>query len=439
MPNETPHARELGAFCIMRILLAFTLTIAVAIPALAEAFEPGTLRAGVAVRDITPDPLLPVTGGIGIPNPATEQKGDLTVRALVIGNDEAMTAFASVDVIGFPRVLGDRVRDRVTGIPREAILIGCTHTHSAPDVYSFVMPDGTHTADPDWVEFVVDQLTAALQEARDSMEPVGVRINTDELQGQIAFNYYAPQLYDPRGSVLQFVRPDGTNLATLLNYASHPEVLGNNQGILSPDFCGPFYDRIEAQGGGIGIYMNGANGGMITADNRGEDGRSIRTWEECIRIGELMADETLRIAAEAPVQTSPAIYTAEVEVLIPCDNENFRYLIGGSPLGYELDEDFNAATLINLVNIGNAQIVTIPGEAMANIGYYLKRNMNGEHNLLFGLTQDAFGYIITKEDYDSFRRYEYITRTSMGEGTADIVMSTALSLVEDAPEPVASE
>ena len=423
----------------MRILLTLTLTLCAAFPAMAQAFEPGTLRAGVAVRDITPDPLLPVTGGIGIPNPTTEQKGDLTVRAIVIGNDETIVAFASVDVIGFPRVLGDRVRARVEGIPSDAILIGCTHTHSAPDVYSFVMPDGTQTADLDWVDFVVDELTAALQEARDSMEPVGIRINTDELRGQIAYNYYAPQLYDPRGSVLQFVRPDGTNLATLLNYASHPEVLGSNQGILSPDFCGPFYDRIEAEGGGIGIYMNGANGGMITADNRDEDGRSQRTWEECIRIGELMADESLRIAAAAPIQVSPAIYSTEVEMLIPCDNENFRFLIGGSPLGYELDEDFNAATLLNLVNIGNAQIVTIPGEAMPNIGYYLKRNMAGEHNLLFGLTQDAFGYIITKEDFGSFRRYEYITRTSMGEGTADILMETVFALVEAAPAPKASE
>lgn len=423
----------------MRTLLAFSLTCLLAASAVSEAFEPGNLRAGAAVRVITPDPLLPITGGIGMPTQATEQKGDLTVRALVLGNDEQIVAFASVDVVGFPRVLGDKVRARVTGIPADAILIGCTHTHSAPDVYSFVLPDGTETADSDWVAFVVDQLTEALQEARDSMEPVGVRINTDEAQGKIAYNYYAPQLYDPRANVMQFVRPDGTNLATLLNYASHPEVLGSNQGILSPDFCGPFYDRIEAQGGGIGIYMNGANGGMVTADNRGPDGRSLRTWEECIRIGELMADETLRIAAAAPIQPSPAIHAREVEVLIPCENPNFLFLIGGSPLGYELDEDNNAATLMNLVNVGDAQIVTIPGEAMPNIGYYLKRNMSGEHNFLFGLTQDAFGYIITKEDFGSFRRYDYITRTSMGEGTADIVMETALRLVEEAPTPERAE
>jgi hypothetical protein len=68
------------------------------------------------------------------------------------------------------------------------------------------------------------------------------------------------------------------------------------------------------------------------------------------------------------------------------------------------------------VNLGNAQILTIPGEALPNIGYYLKRKMQGEHNLLFGLTNDAFGYILTREDYDSFKRYRYISKPAWVKG-----------------------
>jgi hypothetical protein len=75
---------------------------------------------------------------------------------------------------------------------------------------------------------------------------------------------------------------------------------------------------------------------------------------------------------------------------------------------------------VNVVSVGNAQILTIPGEALPNIGFYLKRKMYGQHNLLFGLTNDAFGYILTKEDFDSFKRYAYITRTSLGERTGEI-------------------
>jgi hypothetical protein len=62
--------------------------------------------------------------------------------------------------------------------------------------------------------------------------------------------------------------------------------------------------------------MNGAQGGMITADNR--DLTKVRdplkgywegkgTWEECLRIGHLMAAEAQRIVMSAPVQIDPRL------------------------------------------------------------------------------------------------------------------------------------
>jgi hypothetical protein len=85
---------------------------------------------------------------------------------------------------------------------------------------------------------------------------------------------------------------------------------------------------------------------------------------------------------------------------------------------------------VNLLTIGKAQVLTIPGEALPNIGFYLKRKMKGEQNFLFGLTNDAFGYILTKVDYESFERYSYISRTSLGEMTGEILMENALQMIE---------
>jgi hypothetical protein len=57
--------------------------------------------------------------------------------------------------------------------------------------------------------------------------------------------------------------------------------------------------------------------------------------------------------------------------------------------------------------------------------------MNTEQPFLFGLTNDAFGYILTKEDFDSFERYKYITRTSLGEMTGEIFEQEALKLMNE--------
>jgi hypothetical protein len=192
------------------------------------------------------------------------------------------------------------------------------------------------------------------------------------------------------------------------------------------------------------MFMNGAQGGMITADNRLLDKPSdplkakwhdARTWEECLRIGHLMAFEAKRIIKDAELQTDPDLACYAKQVKFPVESELMWTIIMGSPLKYPHNEDRSITTRINLVNIGNAQILTIPGEALPNIGFYLKRHMKRDNHLLFGLTNDAFGYILTKVDFDSFKRYEYVSRTSLGEMTGEILIENALSLIEDSSAP----
>src|SRR5689334_24891398 len=81
-------------------------------------------RAGIAVRTVTPDPLLPVSGGVGPSKSATNKAGELTVRALVLADGTTKAAIVSGDFLGFPALLGNRVREKVKEIPAENILIG---------------------------------------------------------------------------------------------------------------------------------------------------------------------------------------------------------------------------------------------------------------------------------------------------------------------------
>jgi hypothetical protein len=419
------------------LLLAFAGLVAIAVCPLAPARA--EILVGAAKRVITPNPLLPVSGGIGRPHPVHEKKGDLMTRAVVLRKGNVTVAIVSVDNIGFPSVLGDRIRERVGRIPPKNILIGATHTHSAPDCYGFPDGQGGHTGDLHYMEFVCDKAAEALNEALDHLVPCRLKIATGEAKGKIAYNYYAPQLYDKRMSVIQAQSLDGKNVATLVNYAIHPEVLGDSKGVLSPDLVGPLCDKLEADTGGMAIFMNGAQGGMITADNRLLDKPSsaieakwhdARTWDECLRIGHLMADEAQRIVKDAPAQDNPQLVCDSLDVEFPIENPVLWMITVGSPLKYPHNDANHSVTCrLNLINLGNAQIATIPGEALPNIGFYLKRKMRGEHNLLFGLTNDAFGYILTRVDFHSFPRYDYVSRTSLGENTGEILIENILKLV----------
>lgn len=394
-------------------------------------------KAGAALRVITPDPLLPVSGGVGTPNHVHEKKGDLYVRALVLEKDGHRIAIVGIDNLGWPAVLGDKSRSIIEGISPENILIGATHTHSAPDAYGFPNENGEVLADLNYLNWCVQQVADAVNEAIEKLEPAALKIAVSEAKGKIAYNYYAPQLYDPRCGVIQAISTsqenEGNVIATLVNYAIHPEIIGPDRGILTPDLCGPLYDRIESKAGGVAIFMNSAQGGMVTADNRRPDGKEANDWQECIRIGELLADQALSIIEPAELQQNPNLYCASKTVEFPVESPLMRALIDHSQMKLNVSDDYTIKTMINLVNIGTAQILTIPGEALPNIGYYLKRNMHTKNPFLFGLTNDAFGYIITKEDFNSFKRYDYISRTSLGEMTGEIFIQEALMLIQENP------
>ncbi|MBE9465149.1 hypothetical protein ACFP1I_15955 [Dyadobacter subterraneus] len=398
-----------------------------------------SFKAAGAVRIITPNPLLPVSGGIGTPKKSTEKNGDLFARVLVLEKGNTRVAIVNVDNLGWPAALGNKSRALIKGINPENILIGATHTHSGPDAYAFPNEKGETFADLNYLDWCTKQIADAVNEAVKNLEPASLKIAMGEAKGKIAYNYYADRLYDPRCGVIQAISNSGKSkgnvIATLVNYAIHPEIIGSGRGILSPDLCGPLYEKIESQTGGIALFMNGAQGGMVTADNRTEDKKEANDWQECKRIGELLADEALRIVNKAEIQQNPALYCTSRKIEFPVDSEIMRYILKNSPIKNEMSGPNKVSTQLNLLNIGTAQILTIPGEALPNIGYYIKRKMNTKSPFLFGLTNDAFGYMLTKVDFNSFKRYDYVSRTSLGEMTGEIYIDQALKLISESPRP----
>jgi len=392
------------------------------------------LKVGAAYKNITPDPLLPVSGGAGIPNPSDTKWGELTTRALVLTKDDTKIAIVSIDNLGVPKLIGDRIRDLVPEIKPENIVIGVTHTHSAPDVYGFADEKGNTGTDLKYIDFLVKQTADAINEAYKNIQPAYLKVAVGKAKGKIAYNYYAPKLYDPRCGVMQFISVDDNKvISTLVNYAIHPEVVGNDQGVTTPDLIGPLYSKIESEVGGMAIFMNSAQGGMVTADNRRENGKEAKDWNECIRIGELLANESLRIISGAEVQKDPQIFVASKDFDLPVDSDLMKFILSHTILDYKMPNNETVSTRMNLLDIGNAQVITIPGEALPNIGFYIKRKMKTKNPFIFGLTNDAYGYIMTKEDFKSFERYNYISRTSLGERTAEIIINEAMELIKESP------
>ena len=122
--------------------------------------------------------------------------------------------------------------------------------------------------------------------------------------------------------------------------------------------------------------MNGAQAGMVTADVRRVNGKEANTWEECIRIGQLLADEALRIVATAEMQTDPLLSCASRKIEFPVESEMMQYIMKNSPIKMTSINGNIVTTRLNYLEVGSAKILTIPGEALQTLASNIKRNRN---------------------------------------------------------------
>jgi hypothetical protein len=219
--------------------------------------------AGAASRNITP-PLgqQPVfLAGFGRDRRATAVHSELFARALALRLGEQALVLVVCDLIGLGRPDVEDIRAALAGRGIQAeLVVACTHTHSGPDTIGLWGPapavSGVNTT---YLASLKQALVEVAEEALTFCCPVKLRCATTRLPGYIA-NLRTPGLLDDELSALQFEKPDGEIVATLLNLACHPEVLNETSTVISGDYAGAACLAVEAAAGGTALHVSGALG-----------------------------------------------------------------------------------------------------------------------------------------------------------------------------------
>ena len=118
------------------------------------------------------------------------------------------------------------------------------------------------------MDFVCNQAAIAVNQALDNLQTAQLKIATGEAKGKIAYNYYAPELYDPRMSVIQAITPAGKTIGTLVNYADPSRSSRQRRRAGQPRPRRPAVRQARSRPRRHGHVHERRQGGMITADNR---------------------------------------------------------------------------------------------------------------------------------------------------------------------------
>jgi hypothetical protein len=452
----------------MYALLALALVAALAPPAGAAA-RPAGLRAGTCRRDITPvspglaaaysaafgapatvnhtDPIY--IAGFGNDRRATGYHDRLWARGVVIESRGRRLGLVAVDLIGYFENEWRTVRGLVSPDARLDFVVGTsTHQHEGPDTLGIWGPEQLTTGlDLGYLDFVNASAAACLDEAAATLSPVRLRVTTADsaglslgldpeddgfgvadgkvLAGDAA---QAPEtdgrMVDPRIAVMQLTtrRRPFRALATLVNFGSHPESLGADNTLVTADFPHYVRERIEAEYGGLAVWVAGAVGVLqgpldIDVEDPATSGpaprRTFRFAEVhgtqiAERVIEALGGEKPRGAATARLrvrQTDP--------VAIPLANPYFRILAAAGVLnprrGLYTDgvladpptsgEDVH--TLVSAFRLGRASVAVVPTELDPQIGETYRAAMRrARHTFLVGLGNDHIGYQLPADKWD---------------------------------------
>jgi hypothetical protein len=439
------------------------------------------LRVGTCRRDITPvSPALatayearfggPATvnhtepvwmAGFGNGRSAVDYHDRLWARGIVLDGRGGRVAVVALDVVGYFANEIQTIRAMVSpaaGV--DYVVVTSTHQHEGPDTLGLWGPDELTTGiDYGYLDFVNAAVAGCVEEAAADLRPARVRFATttsaglslgldpedDGLgvaDGKVLAGdaTLAPatdgRIVDPTLAAMQFTTRGAPHavLATLVNFASHPESLGSDNRVITSDFPHAVRERLEAEYGGLAVWVSGDLGvlqGPLDIDVLDPDTaapaprRSFRFAEVH---GTQLADRVIGALAGAGLgHPAPAIGFASVNpVAIPLENPFFRLFVAVGvlnvrrslftdgvpdasvgfpfpppfdPIPQALGEDVH--TEVGALRIGRGSVALVPTELDPQIGFAYRARMTGaEHTFVFGLANDHIGYQVPFAKWD---------------------------------------
>jgi len=376
-----------------------------------EAPVPLPLRAGAAVVKIATPPGAPLAG-YGDRGPWNHHEGELApveARALVVAGagGRPRLGIVALDILIVTPTLRQAIRERAAPLELDGLIVAATHTHSGPGGYvdSRIAEAGLMG----WYDAaVLRALTAAagtsLEYATRALAPAALGVAVASSPSLAENRRHPGGPTDPSIPVLRVDGASGTPIATLFSLAAHPTVLGPGNPSLSPDYPGAARERVEAQRGGVALFVAGPLGDQqprLPTPTAGPEDleahqRSARELGE--RLGALVVEaaELASPAEDAPVAFSESGYQPPpIDVRDACAGWVFAPLFHMAAQSTISDQSVLAAA-----RLGGLRLLASPYELGVEVAARIRSQAPGPL-MLIAHANDWLGYLLEPSDFAS--------------------------------------
>jgi hypothetical protein len=437
-----------------------------------EIKESQNLKCGIARADITP-PVGIKSAGFAGRGPLSRLHDPLFATAVVFDLGSQCIALISCDLLGLDADTVGEMRQEIynrTQIPLHSITVACTHTHYGPDPYR----DSENPMIKAYRANLIQVLGGVVEAAYGDLQPVKLRISWGESDiginrreklpdGRVILGQNPEGAVDRSVGIMRIDRADGTPLACLVNFATHPVSQTGQVDHISADFPGKMREVVETLTGAKCIFLQGASGNInaVRMEPSYEPARSlgvrlgcevVRLWEICgnpetqiLQTGAIHATTQLielpRTRYGSQENALNLVKSLEMEVQELKDRDGVEGRLHWVQLrlkrakkaleswssGYLLEP---VQAEVQVLHIGDFAIVTAPGEIFNQIGVKVKNDSPFTHTWFLSCTNGSIGYVPIPQAYAD-GGYEVTHASQVSPEAASILTQSCLDLLRD--------
>jgi hypothetical protein len=400
----------------VRIHLMLCFTILVLNAGQGRAETPIPFEAGLAVRDITPDPELfhvPLGGyGERMNAPATGIHDSTLAKALILRQGNEKFALVTLDLLGVPRSLRDEVISRIadTGINSDNLMLAASHTHASVEMAAMNRANvfgnpAIGIFDERLLDFTAQEIAEAIQEADKSYIPVRAGTAAIQLPGMNR-NRRGGKLTDNEMTVLRLDKLDGSPMVVLVNYTAHPTYMTAKVMQLSAGWPGYLQRSVESLLPGVTcMYTNGAEGDVAPSGGQGET-----PFAKAETYGQKLAAHAADLVKSIPSRPVTRFAFKTHSLKLP-KREVPKALMQSAGPEYGLNEEnimhvvsamAPESSYLGVLQIDDFFAVSIPGEMTSVLGLQIKqslRDMGVGRPVIVGLGNEWISYMLDIDEY----------------------------------------
>ncbi|MHB1152938.1 MAG: neutral/alkaline non-lysosomal ceramidase N-terminal domain-containing protein [Eubacteriales bacterium] len=431
------------------------------------------LIAGTASYDMSPPEGVRLAGYPHFPRNNTGIHDPLFASCLYLSDGKTEIALITLDILFFSKKYIAQVRDRVNkicGLPKENLLICCSHTHSGPWAAGNPELDATagssEDIDPDYLVSLLDGVVSTAVKAKSTAFPAMIGFGTGICGAEkgVGGNRIKKEgICDPSLNVLAVKDEMGRIRGIITNYALHPTFLHEDNTLVTADYPGYLRQTLHKRYPEAVIgFAQGASG-----DQSSRYFRKGQSFDEAERVGYLMGKTAADVIENMAFENMPEIQIISTEIpldikvfaaigeleenvrkktdeynrlkqenasYLEVQEANLRMLGAEDMLGYalcirnekriDLRDDENPAE-IQVISIGNHIIAGIPGEIFVEFALRIKTDSDAETVFVFELANGCLpGYCINREAAfsESYESGNSMLTPEFGDKIADTVL-----------------